>query len=81
MGVLLFHIGYIDCLASFDFGVYTTAKYQMCAQKRGDGLYLESHFSAPYALPRRSRLSLRELPQTFSFIPLLQVMHSVGASS
>ena len=56
-------------------------KYQTYAQKRGDGPYLESHFSASYTLPRRSRLSLLGLPWTFSCVMLLQVMHGVGTSS
>jgi hypothetical protein len=56
-------------------------KYQTYAQKRGDSLYLKSHFSASYTLPRRSSLSLRGLPRTFSFVLLLQVMHGVGTSS
>jgi hypothetical protein len=56
-------------------------KYQTYAWKRGDGSYLESHFSASYTLPRRSRLSLQGLPRTFSYVMLLQVMHGVGTSS
>jgi hypothetical protein len=55
-------------------------KYQTYAQKRGDGSYLESHFSASYTLPRRSRLSLRGLPWAFSCVMLLQVMHGGGTS-